>query len=152
MYGPGKLRLAPGGYTLLEALVAVIIIGILVSIAAPIYSTAVEQARLDSAAGNLKTIWSAQRTYWLKFHTFAADLTVLETEDLISVSLAQTQTSPDARYVYDIDSASANSFTASAARSNSTVWQGDIQIDELGQLTGSVIKTDGLILLPQTLE
>jgi prepilin-type N-terminal cleavage/methylation domain-containing protein len=152
MYGPRKIRLTQKGYTLLEALVAVIIIGILVSIAAPIYSTAIEQARLDSAAGNLKTIWSAQRTYWLKFHTFAGNLAALETEDLISVSLAQTQTSPDARYVYDIGFAGADSFTASAVRSNSTVWQGDIQIDELGQLTGSIVKTDGLTLLPQTLE
>ena len=140
------------GFTLLEALVAIIIIGILISIAAPIYNTAVEQARLDSAAGNLKTIWSAQRAYWLKFHTFADDFTVLETEDLISTSLAQTQTSPDARYVYNIDSASSDFFTASAVRSNSTVWQGTIQMDELGRLTGSIINTDGLTLSPQTLE
>ncbi|OHB58568.1 MAG: hypothetical protein A2173_07270 [Planctomycetes bacterium RBG_13_44_8b] len=152
MCEPRKIRLTQKGYTLLEALVAVIIIGILVSIAAPIYSTAVEQARLDSAAGNLKTIWSAQRAYWLKFHTFASNLAVLETEDLVSVSLAQTQMSPDARYVYYIDFAGADSFTASAIRSHSNVWQGTIQIDQLGRLTGGIVKMDGSTLSPQTLE
>jgi prepilin-type N-terminal cleavage/methylation domain-containing protein len=152
MYGLRKVRLAPGGYTLLEVLVAVIIICVLTGIAAPMYSRAIEQARLDSAAGNLKTIWSAQRIYWLKFHTFAADLTVLETEDLISNSLAEAQTLPNSWYIYNINTADADSFIASAARNNSSVWQGEIQIDELGHFTGSISKTGGLTLSPQTLE
>ncbi|MBN1787226.1 MAG: prepilin-type N-terminal cleavage/methylation domain-containing protein [Sedimentisphaerales bacterium] len=152
MYKAGKNRFGKKGYTLLEALVAVIIIGILVSVAAPIYKTAVEQARLDSAAGNLKTIWSAQRAYWLKHRTFADNLAALETEDLVSVSLEETQISTDAKYVYDIDMATADTFTASAVRSNSSAWDGDVQINELGQITGSITHTDGLVLSPQTLE
>jgi prepilin-type N-terminal cleavage/methylation domain-containing protein len=140
------------GYTLMEMGVAIIIICILVSIATPMYSKAIEQAKLDSAAGNLKTVWSAQRAYWLKYHTFAADLATLENEDLISALLVETQTLPNATYVYDIDSAGADSFIASAARNSSNSWNGEIQINELGQLTGSISKADGSTLSPQTLE
>lgn len=138
-----------GGYTLLEVLIAVVIIGILVSISAPIYSKAIEQAKLDSAAGNLKTVWSAQRAYWLKYQEFADSLAKLQDEDLISASLTQTQ---GVMYVYSVASADKNFFIASAARSNSSTWSGEIQIDELGQLTGSINKEDGTTLLPQTLE
>jgi prepilin-type N-terminal cleavage/methylation domain-containing protein len=150
----GLRRASPrqGGYTLVEMCVAMIIICILVSISAPMYNRAIEQARLDSAAGNLKTIWSAQRAYWLKFHTFASDLTTLENEDLISASLVETQTLPNARYVYDIDSAGADSFVASASRSSSNSWNGEIQVNEFGQLTGSISKADGTTLSHLTLE
>lgn len=146
-------RAACQGYTMIEAIIAVIIIGILVSLAAPMYSKAVEQARLDSAAGNLKTVWSAQRAYWLKNRTFAPDLTALENESLINASLGQTQTSPDAAYVYSIGSSGSSSFTASAVRNGSGVWNGQIQIDETGEVTGQINNTKGgFALSPFTLE
>ncbi len=122
----------------MEICIAMVIICILVSISAPLYSRAVEQARLDSAGGNLISVWSAQRAYWLKYHTFADTLTALSEEDLISSQLAATQLSSSAMYVYNIDSASSVSFVATATRNNSRVWSGEIQIDESGQLTGSI--------------
>jgi prepilin-type N-terminal cleavage/methylation domain-containing protein len=166
MYGLRKVKIRLGtlnngrylhgaacrGYTMIEAVVAVVIIGVLVSLAAPLYSKAIEQARLDSAAGNLKTVWSAQRAYWLKNHTFASSLTLLEDESLISASLAQTQTLPNAMYIYDIDSAGDSSFAASAVRDGSGVWSGQIQIDETGEITGQISKDGGFTLLPFTLE
>jgi prepilin-type N-terminal cleavage/methylation domain-containing protein len=141
------------GFTLVEVTVAMIIICILVTIGAPIYTKAIEQARLDSAAGNLKTVWSAQRAYWLKYHTFADSLATLENEGLISNSLVLSVTTSGATYVYSIDSATANAFAASASRSASGSWSGQVQIDELGQLTGSISKAgDGITLSPLTLE
>lgn len=140
------------GYTLMEICIAMIIICVLLSISAPLYSRAVEQARLDSAAGDLKTVWSAQRAYWLKYHTFADNLEILQDEDLISRRLAETQDQPTAMYVYNIDSADAAFFVASATRNDSRVWTGKIQIDELGQLNGGIQKSDGFVLVPQVLE
>jgi prepilin-type N-terminal cleavage/methylation domain-containing protein len=140
------------GFTLVEVTVAMIIICVLVSIGAPIYTKAIEQARLDSAAGNLKTVWSAQRAYWLKYHTFTDSLATLENEGLISNSLVLSGTTPGTTYVYSMDSATANAFAASASRSASGSWSGQIQIDELGQLTGSISKSGGATLSPLTLE
>ncbi|MGA2914648.1 MAG: type IV pilin-like G/H family protein [Sedimentisphaerales bacterium] len=147
---PGKNSRA--GYTLFEVCVAMIIICILVSICAPIYTKAIEQARLDSAAGNLKTIWAAQRAYWLKNKTFASNLTLLGDENLIGTSLA-TQSEPNAMYVYDIEDADAISFSASAVRNGSRTWTGQILIDENGRLSGSISKEGSSITLePLTLE
>ncbi len=151
MYKLQKIRIRKG-YTLIEICIAMIIMCILVSISAPLYSRAVEQARLDSAAENLITVWSAQRAYWLKYRTFAVDLATLRDEDLISNQLVETQQSLSAIYVYNIDSADNTAFEASAARNNSHAWSGEIQIDEFGQIIGSIINSDGLALQPQTLE
>ncbi len=140
------------GYTLLEVCIAMIIICILVSISAPLYSRAIEQARLDSAAENLITVWSAQRAYWLKYRTFAGTLSTLRDEDLISSPLVESQQLQSAMYVYNIDSADNISFVASATRNNSNVWNGEIQIDEFGQIIGNIINTSGSTLMPQTLE
>ena len=140
------------GFTLLEVCVAMIIICVLVTLSSPMYSKAIEQARLDSAAGNLKTVWSAQRAYWLKNHTFADNLLTLENEDLISPALAKTLVTPGCLYVYNIEIADGDSFTAYAERSNSGAWSGRIEINQLGQLIGSISKTDGTTLLPVTLE
>ena len=140
------------GYTLVEVCIAMVIICILASMAAPIYTKAVEQARLDSAAGNLKTIWSAQRAYWLKYHTFAADLTTLENEDLVSSALAATEGQSNAVYVYGIESASASAFAASATRNGSSTWGGEIQIDESGAVSGEINGSDSTVLSPLTME
>ncbi len=147
-----KKTKAARGYTLMEICIAMVIICILVSISAPLYSRAVEQARLDSAANNLISVWSAQRAYWLKYHTFADTLTALSDEDLVSSQLAATQLSSSAMYVYNIDSASSTSFTATATRNNSQVWSGEIQIDESGQLIGSITNSGGLVLNAQPFE
>ncbi len=147
-----KKTKAGRGYTLMEICIAMVIICILVSISAPLYSRAVEQARLDSAANNLISVWSAQRAYWLKYHTFADTLTALSDEDLVSSQLAETQLSSSAMYVYNIDSASSTSFTATATRNNSQAWSGEIQIDESGQLIGSITNSGGLVLNAQPFE
>ncbi len=140
------------GFTLLEVCVAMIIICVLVTLSSPMYSRAIEQARLDSAAGNLKTVWAAQRAYWLKNHTFTDNLLTLENEDLISPSLARTLVTPGCLYVYNIETADDDSFTAYAERSSSTAWSGRIEIDQLGEITGTINKTDGTTLSPITLE
>jgi prepilin-type N-terminal cleavage/methylation domain-containing protein len=149
-YLPSSRYFFQKGYTLVEVTVAMIIICILVSIAAPIYSKAIEQARLDSAAGNLKTVWSAQRAYWLKNHNFADSLATLEAEGLINSYLVSPPS--NAMYLYTINSASAIAFSATASRNGSGVRSGEIQIDESGELTGSISKSGGGTLSPLTLE
>lgn len=137
------------GYTLFEACVAMIIICILVTIGTPIYTKAIEQARLDSAVGNLKTIWAAQRAYWLKYRTFTNSLDALKSENLISSKL----TDQNSTYTYNIEYADNGSFTASATRNASGTWSGQIVINENGQFSGGISKAGTTVtLLPMTLE
>jgi len=136
------------GFTLTEVLIAMTIICILVTLSTPIYSRALEQAKLDAAAGNLKMIWSAQRVYWLDEHTYAPDLTTLYSMDLLSLKMVVTKTSLTASYVYEIEAVDDDSFTAVAIRNGSSKWSGEIRIDEYGDLTGGITATDGLELVP----
>ena len=136
------------GFTLAETLVAVTIICILVTMAAPTYSRAIEQARVDGAAGNLTVIWSAQRIYWLEHKTFSADLTSLQAMDLVDQRLVNSASNPNARFVYSITSAGADTFTATALRAGSTSWTGQLVMDEGGQVTGAINGSGGQTLTP----
>ena len=135
-------------FTLMEILIAMTIMVILVTMSAPMYNQAVEQARLDTAARNLRTIWAAQRIYWLEEHDFADRLTTLQTMDLVSPKLALSQKSSSAFYMYRIDEADSGSFSASVMRNGSRRWSGTIRVDELGDISGCITNADGTRLSP----
>jgi type II secretory pathway pseudopilin PulG len=137
-----------GAFTLMETCIALSIICIMVVMAAPIYQRAMEQARVDSAGTSLRTIWSAQRVYWLEYRAFAPNLSVLSSKDLVDSALVNTQGSPTAPFVYRINQASADSFTAAALRNSSGVWTGQIQINQDGAVSGNIIGPGGLALSP----
>ncbi len=66
------------GFTLLELLVTVVIIGILATIALPQYEKAVIKARTAEAQVNLKAITDAQERYWLMYRTYTNNLRDLD--------------------------------------------------------------------------
>ena len=137
-----------GGFTLTEAMIAVVIICLLVTMGTPIYSRAMEQAKVDAAAGTLKTIWSAQRIYWLENRTFGTDLADLEALDLIDKDTAESQSTPGAPFVYVMVSADEESFGVKAMRNGSGVWVGQLEIDEEGEVTGEIAGPGGVTLTP----
>jgi len=136
------------GFTLTEACIALVIVCLLVTMATPVYRQAMEQARVDAANGNLKTVWSAQRIYWLEYRTFAPDLDALESMDLVDKALAATQSAPKATFVYTIGAADDESFTATAMRNGSGIWVGQIDIDQTGEVTGAINGPGGVTLTP----
>jgi len=136
------------GFTLTEILIALTIICILFTMAAPIYSEAAEQAKLDSAVRNLSIIWSAQRVYWLNNKTYCSDLMTLESLDLLGNKEITLQDTSKSAYLYTIVQADAETFTATATRNESNHWSGVVQITESGSITGGIDGTDSETLLP----
>ena len=65
------------GYSLVEMMVAIMVVGVLISMGVPRFSQSLEQARANVAGANLQAIWSAQRLYWLENRTYAPDLPTL---------------------------------------------------------------------------
>lgn len=65
------------GFTLVELMMVVLIIGILVTIAVPNYSNAVERSKGSMAFSNIKTIRKAMLNYYSEYETFDADLAEL---------------------------------------------------------------------------
>ena len=137
-----------GGFTLVELTIAMVIICLMVVLAVPTFRRAIEQARADVAAANLKTIWSAQRVYWLDNRRFASQLSDLRSQDLIDGPIADSVGDPKAVYVYRISSADSSVFVAGALRNASGVWSGQVQIDQEGKLTGTIISRQGDVVIP----
>ncbi|MDX2036778.1 MAG: prepilin-type N-terminal cleavage/methylation domain-containing protein [Isosphaeraceae bacterium] len=131
------------GVTLVEVVVVVTILGILVSIAAPSYRRAVEQARVDVAAAHLRSIWAAQRMHYLEERAFAIDFTTLEAGDLLDTSPLAS----DPWYVYLLES-NGTTFTISATRTGSSVYSGTLVIGPDGVVTGSISTAGGPALSP----
>ena len=151
----GDPGLAPGsgrgrrgrnrGYTLVEMLVALIVTGVLLSMGVPKFQQSLEQSRADVAGANLRSIWAAQRLYWLENRTYAPDLPTLLAANLIDPSLS-TATAP---YAYSIANASDSWFTATATRSGSTNWSGSFTIAADGTFSGSVQQSgQGVTIVP----
>ena len=137
-----------GGFTLTEIMIAMTIMVILITMSVPIYSRAMEQARLDTASRNLLTIWAAQRVYWLDEQRYAEDLATLQAMDLLSSKIGSEGSSLEAFYIYRVESADSDSFAVSATRNGSGKWLGRISVDQFGDLSGSINGTDGTILTP----
>lgn len=135
-------------FTIAELSIALTIMGLLVAMAIPIFTQAMEQARLDTASRQLMNIWSAQRVYWLSSRSFADDLAVLYADDLISSKILDASVSDDLAYAYSVDSASASAFSASARRQNSSKWSGTIFIDQTGTISGSIGSAGRTTLYP----
>ena len=65
------------GFSLVEVMVVLTVIGVLIALSVPSYQRAVEQARADVAVANLRAIWSAERLFWIEHHPYTADLSAL---------------------------------------------------------------------------
>lgn len=128
-------------------MVVLTLMGILLSLAAPSFQRAVEQARADVAVANLKAIWTAQRAYWMDNRAYTADLTVLQAGELIDASIL-SDSSP---YVFSVSWADGSSFEVSAARRGSNAWTGGFAIDQSGLVSGSIQSDGQAAIVPSNL-
>jgi prepilin-type N-terminal cleavage/methylation domain-containing protein len=133
------------GYTLIEIIVGLIVTGVLLSIGVPRFQQSLEQSRANVAGANLRTIWSAQRLYWLENRTYAPDLNTLLAANLIDPSLP-TATAP---YSYLVANVSDSGFTATATRCGTTNWSGSYTIAADGTFSGTVQQSgQGITVVP----
>ena len=138
-------RFQKTGYTLIEIIVGLIVTGVLLSIGVPRFQQSLEQSRANVAGANLRSIWSAQRLYWLENRTYAPDLNTLLTANLIDPSLP-TATAP---YSYLVANVSDTGFTATATRCGTPNWSGSYTIAADGTFSGTVQQSaQGITVVP----
>jgi type IV pilus assembly protein PilE len=131
------------GMSLVELAVVIVIIGILMTLVVPAFNRVGEQTRLDAAAQYLRSIWAAERVYWLETRTFTTSLANLDSMGLIDPKLLGGS---DGTFNYAVTAADATTFTVTATRAGSAVWSGQITITQEGQVVGSISGSGGRLL------
>lgn len=124
------------GFTLLEVLIVVIIIGILVAIALPQYTTTLEKSKSAEAAANVGSLRTSLDRYWYQSGSVTTDLSSLDIDNPNSVT--------NKLYTYSITddgtSATTRKYTVTGTRTagGNTYWVKWAQTDNnTGKLTRS---------------
>lgn len=143
------------GSTLVELMIVALLVGIFAAMAIPSYRSSVEQARTDMAAANLRTLWAAQRFFYLNERYYTS-----ETEDLIAYGIfkhseisSASAGGPflmynDPSFLYRIVLQPNGEFQATATRSAGTTFHGVLTIDAAGVVSGEVTDTRGRVVRP----
>ena len=126
------------GFTLIELMIVVAIVGILAAIAIPNFIGMQKRAKTTEAKSNLGEIWTLQEAYRAENDTYVAPsgaLTAGTYDGTTGWAELGFYPKGTTRYDYTVTSADANSFTAQASGDIDNDGQNDIwTIDELGNL------------------
>ena len=140
------------GFTLLELMIVVIIIGILVTIALPMYTKAVERGRMAEAYANLGGIRNSEIRYYQQYATYTGCFSMLDIDNpninsdvgKSYFSSAQTDGGPTGKYTITnpVWPATGATFDAKAIRNNidnplpSATKNYTVSIDQAGKISG----------------
>ena len=102
-----------GGFTMVELMITVIVIGIMVTIAIPNYARSVERGRCSFAMNMLKSIRSAAILYFRENQTFST-MNLADLEDLAGAKFYSDNSHLDWRF--ELNGVGANTFIVSATR------------------------------------
>jgi len=99
------------GFTLLEIIIVIIIVGVLASLALPRFFSTVEYSRSTEALASLTSVRSAMERCFL-----AADGNYANCTNFVALDMEDPATSPNAHFTYVISGASAVGYTITATR------------------------------------
>ena len=140
------------GYTLVEMMIVLVVMGVMISFGIPQFSRALEQSRADVAGANLRAIWTAERIYWLEYRNYAPNLPWLASNTpplqttqnagypLLDPSIVPGSSCPlDPYYSYQVQvpAVDGTPFTATAQRIGSGSWSGTLAITQDGTFTST---------------
>ncbi|OED35374.1 hypothetical protein AB834_04605 [PVC group bacterium (ex Bugula neritina AB1)] len=74
------------GFTMIEVLMVVLVVGILASLAMPQYTKVVEKAKMSEAKTVLSAIRTAEGVYFMEYDAYTDDLTKLDLDEGIYTS------------------------------------------------------------------
>jgi len=111
------------GFTLVELLIAVVVVAILAAVALPAYQDSVRKSRRTEAFAALTTVQQAQERWRSNRASYAAELTAGPTDDPPGLGLPATTS--NGYYTLSIDAASATGYTVTATGADGTSQAAD---------------------------
>lgn len=115
------------GFTLIELIIAVTIIGILLTIAVPMYTEQVKHARRADAKVALAELAQLQEIYHADNHSFADSLSSLKAEKQGFKKEGESYYSKEGYYALVVTSATANTFAMEARADTNGAQKDDVE-------------------------
>ena len=108
-----KLQRGEKGFTLIELMIVVVIIGILAALAIPRFMRATPKSKQSEARQILKQVYSMQRAYRQEYNAYWGDAVVASAAAPTAFSRIGVDVMANARYTYTMAAAAA-AFTCTA--------------------------------------
>jgi len=139
-----KLRHGQKGFTLIELMIVVVIIGIPAALAIPRFMRATTKSKQSEARQVLKQIYSMQRAYRQEYDAYALNSATASAAAGAGFSRIGVDIMSSARYTYSMVSAAAT-FTATAT---SGILDDDAIVDSwtINELGNLVVTSDDSVL------
>ncbi len=126
------------GFTLIELMIVVVIIGILAALAIPRFMTSATKSKQSEAKGLLKQIYTMQRAYIMEYETYCLNGVTASAAASTAFRAIYVEVSSPARYTYSMV-AGLTTFTCTATANLDDdpaidTWT----IDDSGQLINTI--------------
>ena len=118
-------RASARGFTLIEVLIAVVIVGVLSAVALPSFLDSMRKSRRAEAVSALAVLQQAQERFRSSNATYAAN-------DVLTSALLVNGTTPSGYYAIAITASSATGYTATATANSGTSQANDGNCQVLG--------------------
>ncbi len=109
-----KFHKSKKGFTLIELMIVVVIIGILAALAIPRFMRSTTKAKQSEARQLLKQIYTMQRAYRQEKDTYACNGVVASAAAQNTLAVIGITVGASARYTYTMTSAGVNAFVCTA--------------------------------------
>ena len=126
------------GFTLIELMIVVVIIGILAALAMPRFMTSSTKSKQSEAKQYLKEIYTMQRTYLMEHETYALNGAIADSTNRMAFINICVEIMLPARYSYSMVSTPATFTCTATANLDDDVAIDTWVIDDSGQLRNTV--------------